>query len=593
MAKDVVIKIAAKDMASKVMAAISLNVKKMASNVTAASKKISIATKTMSTAFVKLGAVVATVVTGGFAVMVSKASDMQEAMGKFAVVFGDSAGDVEASAKSMAAELGVSRLEIIQMLGNMQDLLVPMGVATEEATGMSQQMARLAVDLGSFNNMASEQVFGDLQAAITGSGEVMKKYGVVLNETAVKQELLNMGMDPANADDAAKAQARLNIIMAGTTAAQGDAVRTAGSFANQVKLLKANFADLAVSIGGPFLQGLANAASVINNRLGGAFSFVESQSGNLKSIGNSVGNIITGIFELVAGKVSVASGFIGKHMEDIVGVFKVMETVMNNLPVVWELASTKMSFHALQFANDLAYFFTDLVPHKFEVFKNSTTNIFKSIVREVVDLWKSMVQRILNLLESLTQYAIPFVNVVESGVDRLQQGVNFLDAMSDELAPTTVAPIGERKQTPEEQALAARAAEAQKTLMQDFVRRMRPAIEETVETAKAPALQGEAVNMRDLFSKVSSFIGGAVDKVAGVISEMSTQVEEQPNRFSEGVQAAQSRLLTRGIARDPQKEIIAESKKQNAFLQQMSGFLSRIADGIETTGTGPQIEVVE
>ena len=593
MAKDVVIKIAAKDMASKVMAAISLNVKKMASNVTAAAKKISIATKTMSTAFVKLGAVVATVVTGGFAVMVSKASDMQEAMGKFAVVFGDSAGDVEASAKSMAAELGVSRLEIIQMLGNMQDLLVPMGVATEEATGMSQQMARLAVDLGSFNNMASEQVFGDLQAAITGSGEVMKKYGVVLNETAVKQELLNMGMDPANADDAAKAQARLNIIMAGTTAAQGDAVRTAGSFANQVKLLKANFADLAVSIGGPFLQGLANAASVINNRLGGAFSFVESQSGNLKSIGNSVGNIITGIFELVAGKVSVASGFIGKHMEDIVGVFKVMETVMNNLPVVWELASTKMSFHALQFANDLAYFFTDLVPHKFEVFKNSTTNIFKSIVREVVDLWKSMVQRILNLLESLTQYAIPFVNVVESGVDRLQQGVNFLDAMSDELAPTTVAPIGERKQTPEEQALAARAAEAQKTLMQDFVRRMRPAIEETVETAKAPALQGEAVNMRDLFSKVSSFIGGAVDKVAGVISEMSTQVEEQPNRFSEGVQAAQSRLLTRGIARDPQKEIIAESKKQNAFLQQMSGFLSRIADGIETTGTGPQIEVVE
>ena len=593
MAKDVVIKIAAKDMASKVMAAISLNVKKMASNVTAASKKISIATKTMSTAFVKLGAVVATVVTGGFAVMVSKASDMQEAMGKFAVVFGDSAGDVEASAKSMAAELGVSRLEIIQMLGNMQDLLVPMGVATEEATGMSQQMARLAVDLGSFNNMASEQVFGDLQAAITGSGEVMKKYGVVLNETAVKQELLNMGMDPANADDAAKAQARLNIIMAGTTAAQGDAVRTAGSFANQVKLLKANFADLAVSIGGPFLQGLANAASVINNRLGGAFSFVESQSGNLKSIGNSVGNIITGIFELVAGKVSVASGFIGKHMEDIVGVFKVMETVMNNLPVVWELASTKMSFHALQFANDLAYFFTDLVPHKFEVFKNSTTNIFKSIVREVVDLWKSMVQRILNLLESLTQYAIPFVNVVEAGVDRLQQGVNFLDAMSDELAPTTVAPLGQRKQTPEEQALAARAAEAQKTLMQDFMTRMKPAIEETVEAAKAPAQQAEAVNIGNLFGKVSSFIGGAVDKVAGVIGEMSTQVEEQPNRFSEGVQAAQSRLLTRGIARDPQKEIIAESKKQNAFLQQMSGFLSRIADGVETTGTGPQIEVVE
>lgn len=593
MAKDVVIKIAAKDMASKVMAAISSNVKKMASNVTAASKKIGIATKNMGLAFVKLGAVVLAAATGGFAVLVSKASDMQEAMGKFAVVFGDAAGEVEASAKSMAAELGVSRMEIIQMLGNMQDLLVPMGVATEQATGMSQQMARLAVDLGSFNNMASEQVFGDLQAAITGSGEVMKKYGVVLNETAVKQELLNMGMDPANADDAAKAQARLNIIMAGTTAAQGDAVRTAGSFANQIKQLKANFLDIAVTIGGPFLQGLADAASVINNRLGGAFSLVESQASNLRAIGNSVGNSLSGIFNVVADGISIAAGLIVEHMDTIVGTFRVVETVLSNLPVVWELASTKMSFHALQFANDLAYFFTDLVPHKFEVFKNSTTNIFKSIVREVVDLWKSMVQRILNLLESLTQYAIPFVNVVEAGVDRLQQGVNFLDAMSDELAPTTVAPLGQRKQTPEEQALAARAAEAQKTLMQDFMTRMKPAIEETVEAAKAPAQQAEAVNIGNLFGKVSSFIGGAVDKVAGVIGEMSTQVEEQPNRFSEGVQAAQSRLLTRGIARDPQKEIIAESKKQNAFLQQMSGFLSRIADGVETTGTGPQIEVVE
>lgn len=593
MAKDVVIKIAAKDMASKVMAAISSNVKRMASNVTAASKKIGIATKNMGLAFVKLGAVVLAAATGGFAVLVAKASDMEEAMGKFAVVFGDAASEVEASARSMAAELGVSRMEIIQMLGNMQDLLVPMGVATEQATGMSQQMARLAIDLGSFNNMASAQVFGDLQAAITGSGEVMKKYGVVLNETAVKQELLNMGMDPANADDAAKAQARLNIIMAGTTAAQGDAVRTAGSFANQIKQLKANFLDIAVTIGGPFLQGLADAASVINNRLGGAFSLVESQASNLRTIGNSVGNSLSGIFNVVADGIGIAAGLIVEHMDTIVATFRVVETVLSNLPVVWELASTKMSFHALQFANDLAYFFTDLVPHKFEVFKNSTTNIFKSIVREVVDLWKSMVQRILNLLESLTQYAIPFVNVVEAGVDRLQQGVNFLDAMSDELAPTTVAPLGQRKQTAEEQALAARAAEAQKTLMQDFMTRMAPAIEETVQTAKAPAQQAEAVNIGNLFSKVSGFIGGAVDKVAGVIGEMSAQVEEQPNRFSEGVQAAQSRLLTRGIARDPQKEIIAESKKQNAFLQQMSGFLSRIADGIETTGTGPQIEVVE
>ena len=48
---------------------------------------------------------------------------------------------------------------------------------------------------------------------------VMKKYGVIVSEAAVKQELLNQGIDPKTASDQQKVQARMNIIMAGTTAA--------------------------------------------------------------------------------------------------------------------------------------------------------------------------------------------------------------------------------------------------------------------------------------------------------------------------------------------------------------------------------------
>ena len=95
---------------------------------------------------------------------------------------------------------------------------------------MSKQITALATDLASFNNLADDDVLRDLHAALTGSGEVMKKYGVIVSEAAVKQELLNQGLDPKNATEQQKVMARLAIIMRGTTAAQGDAARSAGSF---------------------------------------------------------------------------------------------------------------------------------------------------------------------------------------------------------------------------------------------------------------------------------------------------------------------------------------------------------------------------
>jgi len=571
MAKDVVIKIAAKDMASKVMAAVSLNVKKMASNVTAASKKIGVATKNMGIAFAKVGAAVSAVSFGAFAVMVAKASEMQEAMGKFAVVFGDSAGAVEASAKSMASELGVSRLEIIQMLGSMQDLLVPMGVATEEATGMSQQMARLAVDLGSFNNMASEQVFGDLQAAITGSGEVMKKYGVVLNETAVKQELLNMGMDPANADNAAKAQARLNIIMAGTTAAQGDAVRTAGSFANQVKRLKANFADIAVTIGGPFLQSLASIAESINTRMASAFAFLEQQTNKLSAIGDAVAGVIRAAFDLLATAIGVAVGFISQHVDKLVIAFTFLETVLMNLPKVWQLASDKMSLNALELVNDIGYLFTTVLPNRFEAFKVTVGNVFKIVVREATTLFRKMVDSVIGMLEKIAQFDP--TGLVQAHVTALQEGSKFLDIMADSVQ-TASGPgaVAAREQTPEEATLQKRIQDNMAAIGADFTQRLAPRLDKLKQSfeqsAESPALQ---------------VLEKAEEKTAQAAKDVG---------FGTVVQAAQSRLLTRGIARDPQKELIAETKKQNATAQKSAEFLSRIANAVEGTGGEAQIEVV-
>ena len=188
------------------------------------------------------------------AAAVNAASELEETMNKFNVVFGANAAAVKSWGDDFAGQVGRSKAQIADFLASTQDLFVPLGFDPKQATEMSKSVTGLAIDLASFNEKISDQqALDDLQAALTGSGEVMKKYGVVLNEAGVKQELLNMGIDPKRATNAQKAQARYNIILAGTTAAQGDAIRSAGSFANQMKAAHGQVVDLAAAIGGVLL----------------------------------------------------------------------------------------------------------------------------------------------------------------------------------------------------------------------------------------------------------------------------------------------------------------------------------------------------
>ena len=200
---------------------------------------------------------------------IKAASDMEEALNKFNVVFGDNSEEVKKWGDNFAKQVGRSKLQVVEFMAGTQDLLVPMGFEPGAATEMSKQIAGLSIDLASFNNLQDADVLNDIQGALTGSGEVMKKYGVIVNETAVKQELLNQGIDKNKASEQQKAQARMNIILRGTTAAQGDAERSAGSYANQKKRLWANISDVSVVIGNMFLPAATKVMSLAGDVVSG------------------------------------------------------------------------------------------------------------------------------------------------------------------------------------------------------------------------------------------------------------------------------------------------------------------------------------
>ena len=231
---------------------------------------------------------------------IKAASDLQETLNKFDVVFGKNRGAVKAWGDEFAKRVGRSKRQVADFLAGSQDLLVPMGLDPATATETSKQLTALAVDLASFNNMADADVLRDLHAALTGSGEVMKKYGVIVSQAAVNQELLNSGLDPKTATEATKAQARLSIIMRGTTAAQGDAIRSAGSWANQQKRLIGLLEDFAAAVGGPLLDVLTPVLTTVADIVAAGAKWAAGNPG-----------LVTAILGVTAATIALGAGLTG------------------------------------------------------------------------------------------------------------------------------------------------------------------------------------------------------------------------------------------------------------------------------------------
>ena len=191
------------------------------------------------------------IIVAGFGRMIKEASAAEEITSKFYAVFKDEAPAAIKWVDSFAEQVGRSRIDLMQWMGILQDTFVPLGFARDKAREFSQTLVGLSVDLASFNDSAEPDVINDLQSAIVGNHETMRKYGVIITQATIDQELLSMGLNKTavSATESEKAQARLNIIMRGTKDAQGDALRTAEGFANTLRALKAQLRDLAVEIG--------------------------------------------------------------------------------------------------------------------------------------------------------------------------------------------------------------------------------------------------------------------------------------------------------------------------------------------------------
>ena len=182
---------------------------------------------------------------------VKMAMSVQESENLFEVSMGKAAAATRKWSKELSKSLGLNAFEVRKFVSVFNVMLESMGIAPGVTAEMSKKLVELAYDMASFFNLRPEDAFQKLQAAISGESEPLKRLGILINETTIKQWALNNGMirGKQQLNEMQKVQARYGLILETTAKAQGDLERTSGSATNMLRRLKANIATLTGEIG--------------------------------------------------------------------------------------------------------------------------------------------------------------------------------------------------------------------------------------------------------------------------------------------------------------------------------------------------------
>jgi hypothetical protein len=229
------------------------------------------------------------------------ASDLEESINKVQVVFGDSSKIITDFAKTSAQSLGQSQAAALGAAGTFGNLFVSMGLGQKDAAELSTQIVTLGSDLASFNNIKPEDALEKLRAGLVGESEPLRALGVNLNEAAVAEEALRLGLGKSaqTLTDSAKIQARYSLILQQTKTAQGDFARTSTGMANALRIIDASFADLRTQIGSRFLPIIAPLISQVAVALPRAMDAVkpvlDRAGAAFASVAQTVGRFVTNL----------------------------------------------------------------------------------------------------------------------------------------------------------------------------------------------------------------------------------------------------------------------------------------------------------
>ena len=183
---------------------------------------------------------------------IQSASDMGETLSKVGVIFGDTAGDIEAWADTAADRLGQTKQQALDAASTFALFGSTAGKTGTDLSGFAMEMTELATDMASFHNTSPQDAIDALGAALRGEMEPIRRYNVILDDAALRQAALAekiVETDKQALTPQQKVLAAHAAIMQRTTIVQGDMNRTIDSTSNVQKRLTASIGEVQRELG--------------------------------------------------------------------------------------------------------------------------------------------------------------------------------------------------------------------------------------------------------------------------------------------------------------------------------------------------------
>lgn len=231
------------------------------------------------------------------------ASDLQESISKTNRVFGTNAAAVQKWAETTARALGISRNEALDAASSLGAMFSALKLTTDQSSKMSTNLVKLAADLASFYNRDPAEVIRGLQSAMRGEADAVDQFGIVINETMIKNEALKLGLIKTTKEaiePATKAQAIYSLMLKQTNVAADDFRKTSTGLANQSRILKAEWEDLKTVLGQGVVPVVLEVVQVLRQGIEVVGLFSEAYQKDflmIKTTTEQIGGVIIAIFK--------------------------------------------------------------------------------------------------------------------------------------------------------------------------------------------------------------------------------------------------------------------------------------------------------
>lgn len=168
-------------------------------------------------------------------------------------------------AENYADAIHRSSDEVKSFMVSNKALYGEMGITGDAAAELSKATTSLAYDFGNAFAMDDTEALGVVQDYISGNNAALEEYGIHIDEVALKNTALSMGLGDQidEMDDATLAQVRMNALLGQTEKIQQSAANSTGGLVNSTKDLKGIWSEFMADAGSRFTPVIESLFSTI------------------------------------------------------------------------------------------------------------------------------------------------------------------------------------------------------------------------------------------------------------------------------------------------------------------------------------------